>query len=163
MALFGVPWVNFSRILLQFDLNKIPKGKRVASATLKLQVGECTNPEKLLLEVSPIAVEWTDAVDWNTSDGEKKWPSTRESYGYGNIDFGVDKAYARDAALEEGKTVEVDVTDIVKDWISGTLPNRGLLLKMGPTIFGVPENGPWRVLFDSLPDHPGTTAVLLVK
>ena len=136
----GMPWWDYSRGLLQFDLDKIQPENfgKVVSAQLTLQVAVHANPDDLGLEVGALNTAWNPGATWNTFDGETSWPS-------GNIDNAIFSATLRSCRLPNEGLIQVDVTSIIDAWLFQGLPNHGLLLRMGPVIHGVPDAGAWEV------------------
>jgi hypothetical protein len=102
-----------ARALVRFgSLPVLPAGKTLQRATLRVYLDAVFTAGKL--DVLPIAApDWSEkTVTWNTGVKAASSPSASKSFGSGN----------------EGTWLEVDVTQIVQQWYSGALPNRGFIL-----------------------------------
>jgi len=106
-----------SRSYLRFNLNSIPTDTTLESATLELYM-DYSELEPLSTVVAPAAAPWEeDELTWNTRPGS----------------LGVYSSGSHSRA-EGWKTW--DVTALAQDWISGTLANDGMVVRVEP-----PSNG----------------------
>jgi hypothetical protein len=138
--------------LLQFDLSTVGlTGSQVSSATLQLHVidtvsagfglsPDATHPVQI--DVTAITESWSESggsgVTWNTLPGAAGSPATSQSLNQVNV------------------LVSFDVTNLVKQWLDGSLANNGFLLTQEAAV-GV--SGAYHVaVFDS---SAGTVAPLL--
>ena len=122
----GYMWVGYDtsltpdgevvRSLIRFDLTGIPPGTRVAHATLKLYLVESRPPNDTARTVTAygISSEWGETdVTWETA-------------------LSMDQAYGSTAVgATAGQWYALDVTDLVRGWVSGLLENHGMMLR-GP-------------------------------
>jgi uncharacterized repeat protein (TIGR01451 family) len=116
-ACFGTskdPKIN--RSLIQFDLSSIPSGTSISEAKLYLYVmawcrGTSSSPRKVT--VYRVKANWSESsVNWNNK------PGYGEAYGSTSVSF-----------LQTGKWYTFDVTGLVRKWVKGTEPNRGLMVR----------------------------------
>ena len=147
---------DVSRALLKFDLQgiseSISNGDVVLSeATLILRETESEElPLEFTLESYPISQSWemgkgtrfdditTGGVTWNNREGDSilRWLQAGEfsevstgSYEGKGGTFYYD-VYATQDFEYQSKDVHMDVKDIVEDWISGSIVNDGIILKL---------------------------------
>jgi hypothetical protein len=141
---------DVSRALIQFGVNDLVSGVeseqiRLEKATLVLRE---TESEELPLEFSlygfPIMGDWemgigtrfdeisTTGVTWKYREGDSKYewgiPTEGGNYnGLGGVwytgSFGVQE-YQYNT-----QDVQMDITEIVHNWVSGSIPNNGIMLK----------------------------------
>lgn len=99
------------RALLRFDFSALPPNVDVASASLNLHV---KNDDKSgdPVEIYPATVSWNEAT--------VSWSSAATSY-----DGAWRQAYFVPGA---NGSMSVDITRLVRAWIAGAVPNRGLYL-----------------------------------
>ena len=147
---------DVSRALLKFDLNGVSESivsgdVSLEEATLILRETDSEElPLEFTLEAYPISQSWemgngtrfddisTAGVTWNNREGDtiQRWLQTAEfsevstgSYaGLGGTFY--DSVYATQNFEYLTSDVNMDVKDIVEDWISGSIPNDGLILKL---------------------------------
>jgi hypothetical protein len=138
-----------SRILIYFPTTQIiedRQNKEIAASGSTQFILKLSNvahresvPSKFTISVNAVSSSWEegigldmesykdeDAVNWISSSYGQKWVS--EGGDYYNTPR-IDKYF------ENGtEDLEVDVTDIVEQWISGTLPNHGFLLRLSSSL-----------------------------
>ncbi len=144
-TLSGTSFWKWSRVLVSFDLTALPELSRIDSAYLQLEMVEANNPDKVPMEVFASKVAWNQKANWQTTDGSASWP--KDANGYANIDYAaaVDDKAAPQVVVSQAGTIRVDITQLVRLWTSGKMKNEGLILRMGPTIFGLPQSKNWSV------------------
>jgi|GEM_PF-970087 len=147
LRLYGYEWSDWSRVLLPFDGAALPhiSAASLKSAKLRLRVASVVNGDGKALEVYRITVPWGTDATWSASGGGQNWP--RDHNGNANIDFagGVGTAPAAATVVTAAGEIELDVTEVVRDWLDGE-PVHGLLLRVGPTIWGSPGGtGNWNI------------------
>lgn len=145
LHLIGKAWEKYSRGLVRFDLTSLASiaksHERVARATLTFQAAVISNPGALPLEVGAPSEEWNMDSSYDKNSGDKPWPGKTP-----NIDGIVPKnEFVRVDLPSEGGQVEVDVARLVDAWLLQGKPNNGLLIRMGPAIYGKPDAGNWDV------------------
>jgi hypothetical protein len=124
----GTMWVGYqhcnrakiSRGVMKFDLANIPVGTAIAQARLHFYLyGSCDLANRAhTITVYSVTEAWEEnSITWNTR------PNFGEAYGSTSVQSRSWGWYT------------VDVTGLVSQWISGTLPNNGLLLR-GPESAG---------------------------
>ncbi len=115
--------------LIRFDLAKIAKDAKIASAKLVLPITTSAG-KKNAVQVFEILVPWTDKVDWKTTDGTTAWQvegchGEKDKRKAGEVDV-PDQKFDPKAPTE----LTVDVTALVKSWVSGGAANNGIKLEM---------------------------------
>lgn len=131
-------------ILLRFDLAPLPEGSRIHRAVLRLANAgfprrRADGTFASTLEASALTRGWKDDANWREhtrTDYEKVDAGDWETPGgdrdsrtdYGREEPGM---ISRDTlqAGPWGHLHELDVTEVVRRWHHGTLPNHGLLLE----------------------------------
>ena len=144
------------RPLLAFNLNRIPVGAAVSSATLTLWYPATTAPTGLAgrdIRVHRVTGAWTEGTgtypgqcngsgaNWNETQGGDRWGSAG-----GSVDATADAsipAKARTAAGSDTWTI----TSLVREWVTGAAPNHGVQLRYGNE--AIPTDNPY---FDYYPD-----------
>lgn len=147
---------DVSRALLKFDLNGVSQSiaggtVRLDEATLILKETDSEElPLEFTLEAYPISQSWemgngtrfddisTAGVTWNNREGDtiERWLQTSEfsevstgSYEGKGGTFYYD-TYSTQNFEYQTSDINMDVKDIVEDWISGSIPNDGIILKL---------------------------------
>lgn len=96
-------------------------------------------PQQFTLTVNPLSSSWSEgigldmesykdegAVNWISSSVGNRWINPGGDY-YSTPE--VEQYFA-----EGTEDLEVDVTDIVEQWVSGTIPNHGFLIRLSSSI-----------------------------
>jgi len=147
---------DVSRALLKFDLNGVSESivsgdVSLGEVTLILKETDSEElPLEFTLEAYPISQSWemgkgtrfddisTAGVTWNNREGDTKerWLQTSEfsevstgSYEGKGGTFYYD-TYSTQNFEYQTSDINMDVKDIVEDWISGSMPNDGIILKL---------------------------------
>ena len=114
------------RTLLQFDLSGLPPTAKVLTATLDLYLQKLGSTDVVYAHV--LLRDWTeDGVTWDSYDGTNPWTTSG-----GDYDPDVAVSFLADSV--GAKTM--DITDVAKAWVSGSLSNYGLLLRSSPAAGG---------------------------
>jgi hypothetical protein len=147
---------DVSRALLKFDVNGLSSSLSEGSvtmseATLILKETESEElPLEFQIEAYPISQSWemgngtrfdditTSGVTWNNREGDSvlRWLETSEfsSVSTGSYEGKGGTFYYASSSLQnfEYKTTDIsmDIKDIMVDWISGSIPNDGIILKL---------------------------------
>ena len=147
---------DVSRALLKFDVTGLSSSLAdgsvtMSEATLILKETESEElPLEFTLEAYPISQSWemgngtrfdditTSGVTWNNREGDStlRWLETSEfsSVSTGSYEGKGGTFYYASSSLQnfEYKTTDVyiDIKDIMIDWISGSIPNDGIILKL---------------------------------
>lgn len=98
-----------------------------------------STPHKFTLSINPLSSSWNegigldmdsykdrDSVNWLSSSFGTKWQQEGGDY-YQDIQF--DKYF--ETGLED---LEVDITELVEMWLTGSLPNHGVLVRLSSSI-----------------------------
>ena len=159
----GAAWRVYDRCLLRFDLGGIDAVAfgRVGKAVLRIQALEAENPAGIETQVAPCKVPWTAEAKWVTPDGAARWPHDRNRFS--NIDYAADFDQAVAQTITQPGTVEFDVTPLVNAWLYEGVPNHGLLLRTGKTIFGNPGAGSWTLDFAASESEADQGPALIVE
>ncbi len=138
--------VTLSRpALMRFDLAGLGEGRQVRRALLRLSFASIPSPE-LLVEARTLTRAWDATATWyehaykdaKKSD-ENNW--TKPGGDLDAADFGqgkpglVAKAVVRGGPF--GHIVELDVTPLVAEWVSGKRPNHGFHLSTARRGFSI--------------------------
>ena len=132
--------VDYSRVLIQFDTSSFPTAA-IQSGSFYLNL-YAANPLKLpsdyTIDVYPISQSWAqgtgypssniqkeDGVTWNTRSTNSNWNNSGSDY---ISTISCSQGFSYNVA-----DIRIDVTSIVKSWISGTFPNYGFLVKRAKT------------------------------
>lgn len=115
------------RILLEFDLTSLPIGFEASAATLTLFASNTATPANDI-DIYKVLKSWTEAgATWNTRDGSTAWSTA-------GLGAGTDKSATPDLSVDLGTygietPIEIDLTDIVNEWLSGSVDNNGLIFE----------------------------------
>ncbi|MBI3830280.1 MAG: DNRLRE domain-containing protein [Planctomycetes bacterium] len=127
---------NDSRTLLKFDLSALPKDAKIAGAQLRITLSnQPFTGTKADAKVQAFAVlkEWIES--------ESCWTAAKKGVSWGapgcdgaGADRAAEPAGSADIANFPGKDeryrfVAIDLSDLVKQWVSGQQANHGVLLK----------------------------------
>lgn len=144
----GAAWGDYNRVLVRFDLSGIDVSKYglVRKAVLRLSATEADNNSGVKTAVAASNTKWSTSATFGSPDGKADWPVRA---GFGNLDYAMTApGRAVKAVVAPGK-VDFDVTDIVERWLYQGVQNNGFIIATGPTIFGRPNAGTWRLAFAS--------------
>jgi hypothetical protein len=121
--------------LVRFDLTKLdaPPKARVAKATVSFYVWDPSSSGKTKVCAFPLKTAWDEAtVTWRQAAAGKSWQ------GGEGFSFDADTGPAGPAVVvepeQDSDTVEppieyqLDVTDLVRSWLDGGVPNHGLAI-----------------------------------
>jgi len=110
------------RSLIQFDLSALSAG--TPSATLTLCIKNDYNAgSDLEAEIHRVTAPWVEMeATWNSSATSTPWANPGGDFDAAVIDV-------IDVGSTIGSCHDFDVTALVNDWIDGTHPNHGLLVK----------------------------------
>lgn len=136
---------ELSRILIDFPIEDIQKDRQdkvipesgSVKYFLKMYNAEhrFTLPKKYHLTLNPLSSSWNEGfgIDMETykDSGVVNWISSSDGTPWTNpgADYleDIEKTYY----IEEGtEDIDLDVTDVVEQWISGTIENNGFLIKL---------------------------------
>ncbi len=136
-------------ILMRFDLSPIPKGDKVHRAVLRLADASYPRRDrdgkfKTALVAYVLTREWKADANWSEHTrtdprkvDEGDWKTPGGEYDT-KTDFGLAKGgvVGTDAVCDGafGHAHELDVTEAVRRWHAGKLPNHGFLLTGGGTV-----------------------------
>ena len=136
-----------SRALLYFDIDDI-SDFQIEEATLILKETESEEiPLEFLIEANPVSQSWqmgtgtrfdeisTNGISWYYRDGEIPWSPLLYQTDWQSGSFinqgGTYYNNISGSQYFEYKTVDIkmDITDIVYAWITGSIPNDGIIVK----------------------------------
>ena len=124
-------------MLIRFDLAAIPKGATVHKAVLRLSSAGFPRKGRdgkfaSALVAHPLAREWQDNASWTAHTRGKTRKDPGQPWGAAGGDYDAKMVSKPDVmtAGPWGHIRELDVTDIVREWVSGKRANHGLLLKV---------------------------------
>jgi uncharacterized repeat protein (TIGR01451 family) len=116
-----------SRPVMQFDLSDVDYSPSIClcQATLRVYVKSRSNPSTMWATAYAITRPWTSsAANWLRADVDMPWQRGGAS--------GAEDRWAQPGETTIHRVndwVEIDVTEIVKRWLDGQLPNNGLMLE----------------------------------
>nr|MBC7244124.1 DNRLRE domain-containing protein [Chloroflexota bacterium] len=114
--------------LLKFNLSGIPQGAIIKQALLTLYLGN-TLSNSLEVSLYPLLVPWVDTeATWNQAAQGVPWAVP--GAGAADIDYNPTPAAVAAGVRASGPYV-FNVKTTVQNWLTGTLPNEGLLIS-GP-------------------------------
>lgn len=104
------------RSFVRFDLSSIPSSATVSDATLRLFYAGCDfGPDEADVGVYQVTDPWAESnLSWITRPA---------------FSGAADDVISLGCPGERGVYVEWDVTGLVRDWVSGGAPNRGMMVK----------------------------------
>jgi serine/threonine protein kinase len=121
--------------LVRFDLAKLdlPAHARVATATASFYVWDPSSAGKTKVCAFPLTTEWAEvSATWREPAVHKSWKGGQ------GFAFGADAGPAGNAVVVEPEKGEdtadppieyrLDVTDLVRSWLGGEVPNLGLAI-----------------------------------
>ena len=142
--------IELARILVQFDLtelsNSIYSEGTIPSSSIEYKLklfdekhGD-TLPTSYDLFVFPVSQSWDEGRGIDDDDfkdyGYASWidATSTTAWTLSGSDF-LTSSYGSASAHFDGgdENLEVDITDIVINWLTGALPNNGLVIKLGDT------------------------------
>lgn len=149
LTLHGVPWAEYHRTLVRFDLASIDPARfgQLRRAVLRLHTLNVENRKGVPTVVSASSVPWNERATFASPDGAGRWPV--DANRAENPDHAAVLSGQTRQVITQPGPVEFDVTGIVEEWLFQGRPNHGLLLTMGGPIFGKPDAGSWRLEFAS--------------
>lgn len=113
---------NPYRSLLLFNLSSIPSKSTIVHAELGLYSTAEQNTTAVSLSAYPMTRAWTNAASWSTYNGTNAWTTAGGDYS------GTATASAT-AGGTTGNWSRWYPTPLVQNWVNGTTPNDGLILK----------------------------------
>lgn len=118
------------RGLIQFDLSAIPNNAEITSASLRLQkIGGKNGSHNL--SVHRITSAWTEGTG-GCSDGTKgnaTWNRRTTNTAWTTAGGDFENTAAATIAVSSNGTYTWGITNLVQNWVNGTNPNYGALLK----------------------------------
>jgi hypothetical protein len=127
LAVAGSPVSGARETLMRFDLAALPRGARITRATLTIHRRTCGASA---VAIHRVAAPWQEAsVSWQSFGGAFERSPVLTSSNAGRSSRGLVPA-------------SFGVTDLVRSWASGELPNHGVLLRQesGSTIVATSES-----------------------
>jgi hypothetical protein len=125
---YHTPGWEILRSMIKFDVSEIPASTSISSAVLRVYYTGYYDYAGYSRTITSyrISSNWSEAsVTWNTA------PSIAETYGTVSLI----------AASSSFGWYSIDVTNLVRGWVNGTLPNYGVMLR-GPEQSG--SDSSWR-------------------
>lgn len=133
-----------SRILIQFPISDIlaDRNKNIIAKSgscqfiLKLSNASHADstPENLLLKISPVSGTWEEGVGLDmegyTDLGFANWVSASSTAAWINQGGDTYSSSLQTLIADSTDDLEVDITDFVENWITGSIPNNGLLISL---------------------------------
>jgi len=123
------------RAVISFNLSEYTSSTEVNSATLSLfwYYPSSTRPNDTVIEVYRPASWNPDYVSWNKKNANVAWNNTGGDWYDRNGVFQGSTPYAtltlKASSLPDNRYYELNVTDLVKEYVNGKYENTGFLLK----------------------------------
>jgi hypothetical protein len=114
-------------MLFQFDLSSIPADAHIVKATLAAYATDVSNPAGTWASSYAVRTQWVaNQTNWLQARTGTLWGS-----GGCNLPPDDRDETPSDAVVIEGEYqwFSWDVTDMVQEWVSGTMPNYGLIIR----------------------------------
>jgi hypothetical protein len=137
-----------SRVLVQFPISEIISDRnknfigQSGSCQFILKLSNASHiestPDNIIINVSPVSGSWQEGVGLDmegyTDYGTANWISSSLTSSW--INAGGDTySSSLDTLIEKSiDDLEIDITSYVEQWISGTIPNNGLLVSLSPVL-----------------------------
>jgi YD repeat-containing protein len=118
----GYDGTNTDNSLVEFELKTVlPSGANILNAQLGMYLGSASTTNAVSVTAYAATKPWNISATWNTYDGTNAWSSPGGDFS------------ATNAVVNPSVTTPVGwkywyPTQIVQEWVNGTLPNDGLLL-----------------------------------
>jgi len=133
----GRPGIGRYRDLLLFDLSEYNDAENITNATLSLYwyyPDEIERPEDSIVEIYRPAAAWDPKnVTWNSRDTGVLWTQPGGDWFDMNNASQGDAPYAtitlKGSTLPDNRYYELNVTELVKEYVSGEYENTGFLIK----------------------------------
>ncbi len=125
------------RDVMQFDLGEYTSNTSIENAVLSLYwyypAGK-TRPQDTVIEIYRPASAWNENyINWNKKDNGVAWNNAGGDWYDKNGVLQGNTPYAtltiKGSTLPDNRYYELDVTDLVKEYVSGKYENTGLLIK----------------------------------
>jgi subtilisin family serine protease len=114
------------RALLKFDLTSVPTDSQLTVLNAILQINLVGPQSDQTVRVHALASSWTvAAATWSTSDGATGWISPGGDYN--------PTAAGMLAPTDVDTAYQADVTQLVQNWMNGSLVNHGVILAADET------------------------------
>ncbi len=117
-------------VLLKFGLGSIPEGAHVSKAVLKIYSYDITYGDAGSVIAYRLTQDWDEmGSNWRYASRGKRWKKAG-----GTIDRGTDFGLGPNGMLckapvvDGGSWVELDITRLVRGWLSGKYPNYGVAI-----------------------------------
>jgi hypothetical protein len=140
-----------SRILVQFPVENIVNDRQLqllppsGSVQFILKMSNVTHPHSLptdfSLVVNPLSRSWDEGLGLDMEDykdlGEANWisASSTQAWTIEGGDFYSSPEYSQ-YFTDGSEDLEVDITSLVEEWVTGSLPNYGVIVRLSGSIEG---------------------------
>lgn len=137
--------LELSRVLTKFPVTDITSDRnsgdlpRSGSVNFFLKLSNAehteTTPTKFTLTVQPISRSWDEGFGLDMEEykdlGASNWVSASTGTSWSSLGGDYLTSSVQNAYFENGtENLEVDITDLVEQWISGTTPNYGVGIQL---------------------------------
>jgi RHS repeat-associated protein len=116
---------EFGRTLLRFNVSAIPSNAYIAKAVLGVHAPSAAQNTSGV-QVARATKSWTGAVNWLKYDGINNWAAQGGDYSFEGTEILTANRGAQAGWWEFSTNLEKPV----RGWVSGSIPNQGLLLKL---------------------------------
>jgi len=137
------------RSLMKFDLSVIGTGKTINMASLSLK----SNSTRLVTDwrINAMLTDWTDSqATWQVRKTGINWGADGCQSG---VDFRTIPEWQGNISIAQNVRYSFDITNVVREWYEGSIPNYGILLWFG-TVDGLNVVTPYSVQAAAQADRP---------
>jgi RHS repeat-associated protein/uncharacterized repeat protein (TIGR01451 family) len=113
---------SLRRSLAYFDVSSVPSDAHVNGASVKLYLKANHQSTTMQINAFRTGETWTNAATWRTRNGLTSWA--------GEAGGAVGSALSSDLVSGQGGFNTWSVTSLARQWVSRTVPNQGVTLKM---------------------------------
>lgn len=132
---------DLSRILIQFNIDDILSDEDYNTGSVKYYLRmfnvkhDSTLPNNFKINVHPVSDTWTEGfgldIDNYTDLGAVNWISSSDGVEWDNPGADYYEQYYKEQHFEKGtEDLEIDITDFIALWNTGTIDNNGVILKL---------------------------------
>lgn len=133
----GASGSSVPRPILTFDVSSIPASATIVSATLSLfwyHPAGATRTNSTVVQIFRAASSWNASyVCWNNRASGTAWTNAggdwKDSAGTSQGTVPYDSVTFPAATVPDNAFHDWDITDLVQDWVDGTLTNYGIIIK----------------------------------
>lgn len=118
--------INNMRMIVEFDLSSVPKNSNIQTAMLSLTESGCFDAYHIYnAHIFRITESWEEStVDWTHRTATDLWTNPGVTYDSNLLATSIFQTMGG----RDTQSVNFDITDLVKSWITDEYPNYGLIV-----------------------------------